>query len=313
MKGLIVAKGKDKKSKKGRKHKVSSCKCPDCTEKRSAKKQTRKRKKWERKMRGFLYKGKERYATIQDGNKEIKGPGFLAGGHPKLKNDCGFHGFHKGGYYTDPLSPLHERARPAVRRILNADGIPTHRIKPGTPLGIETNYYLYRAYQIDLPQDSFDALSQKDEKFQKITWLWHGTPDGNISSIAHKGFRLGSRGLLGGGIYTSPDIDKAISFGRGVFTCVLLCAVRLGRVWHTNEAKRRRNWLMEASKEEEKPVKVNRSSCRARGCDSALASAGVYNRAWASRLLHSEYCCYDDAQVLPVYALVFTTDKERLQ
>jgi hypothetical protein len=65
--------------------------------------------------------------------------------------------------------------------------------------------------------------------------LYHCTTKSNAASIRRSGFRCGSSGLTGGGIYFAESIDDASrkAQSQGV---VLECEVNLGRVKHVGSS-----------------------------------------------------------------------------
>jgi hypothetical protein len=275
---VAKARGKKKFRKPTRKH-GSSCKCQSCCANRKKKKQLRKQKAWKKYREDQIIKGVP-YNNF---------PGFLSGGHQKLK---------KADLFEMDDDPLYNKARLLVLNCTNSLGefrpkeVISYRYESYDPL---SGWELFRTYKLALDSSKFEAL-KNEKRFQDVEFLWHGTPCKNISSIAHHGMRLGRSGLLGAGIYTTPHFFKAWGFTgyySGGYRTILFCAVRLGNVWDTNKFR------------SEKVRKPTASLCHQNGCDTSFAGAGKHLTAWRGSLTYSEYCCYDEAQVKPLYALVF--------
>ena len=279
---------KQKKSKKKRlKEQQCSrrCKCPECKTKREGRKWNRRRTTIEQ---DYANRDKSDRLAVAEGRG---GPGFLSGGHQAMKRDYTF----EGGF-SEALSPLHTKAR----------GLVTTQLK--TDLG--GGWKLDRAYQLDIDRTAFDNLPS--ERFQKVDYLWHGTKANYVSAIVHNNLEVrGAHCLLGAGIYLAPSFEKAWGYtgwsyrNKKSYKVVLLCAVRLGKVWqgytcgNTTWARRCADTGCICKKRPSKAI------CKSVGADTASANAGLHAVAWGGRLNFSELCCYDAAQVLPVYACVF--------
>jgi hypothetical protein len=154
---------------------------------------------------------------------------------------------------------------------------------------------LDKVIEVRSDASDFMALPKQEGRFGAVTYLWHGTSTANIEAIAERGMVPGRGGLLGAGIYLTPDFDKAWNYSRDWYSetkAIILCAARLGKVW-------------KGAGEEEKNSKRNAEECFKLGFDTAFAGRGNSKAAWGGRLTFSEYCCYNDAQVIPVYVVVF--------
>jgi len=80
------------------------------------------------------------------------------------------------------------------------------------------------------------------EACRKVTTLWHGTKLENLRSILTNGLCLAhaKSGLLGTGIYLTPDIMKCMSYTSGVnntIKVILECKVRLGNVFNSYDER----------------------------------------------------------------------------
>lgn len=294
---------RNKKKKASRKH-GNKCKCPECKSNRSEKRAETKQKRRNRHSKDMLYKGvpwEQRWGSAGESNKN---PGFLAGGHPKLKRDLTFE-----DSYSEPLSDLHLRARNAIKRQL-PDNTYTqyltnwwHTTRHGPSKSKPKLHRIYRAYQFASEQDSFSGLM--GGCFQHVNFLWHGTSFTNVSSIGHQGLEVrGSRCLMGAGIYLAPAFAKAWMFGGQNPKIVLLCAVKLGKVFTAFKCSHNPRCAKDDKDCDGRKI-PNGNSIKALGFDTAVAFAGPNSVAWGGRMRHTEYCCYDAAQVLPVYVLVF--------
>lgn len=63
--------------------------------------------------------------------------------------------------------------------------------------------------------------------------LWHGTKPGNVPGIIQTGFRPGSGGLFGGGIYFADRIGKSLGYTGKTGSNVgylFIAEVNLGKV-----------------------------------------------------------------------------------
>jgi len=224
-------------------------------------------------------------------------PGFLAGGHQNMKRDWAL----QGGEWEPALSPLHTQARNIIQKTF-PEG--KHVPEWGGVYSITT------AFQIDLPQDDFNAVRSQGEQFNRVDYLWHGTKFGSVSAIAHNNLEVrGAYCLMGAGIYLAPDFAKAWNYTGGRYTTrtVLLCAVRLGKVWRAYTCKKAKvGWRSQCDdKACECKKKPNATICRANGGDTAMTGSGAYTTAWGGRIRFGEYAVYDAQQVLPVYAICF--------
>lgn len=74
------------------------------------------------------------------------------------------------------------------------------------------------------------------EKIGNIKLAWHGTKEDSIADIAQEFLRLGWKGAFGGGIYSSPNISKALGYtGYNSTGYLLEVKVALGREFHPTE------------------------------------------------------------------------------
>ncbi|MHA2066251.1 MAG: hypothetical protein ACXABY_17905 [Candidatus Thorarchaeota archaeon] len=291
------------------------CQCEECTE-------TRDKRKWNKRKikiaRDVAKQEKENLRIIKDTNR----PGFLAGGHPKLKRDFTFEPYDPNYYDTDALTPLHANARRFIRiqfpkgKVKDADD---KYVYPYNPFG---DHKLWRAYQMDIGTEKFDAVTDSVD----TDLMFHGTGFANITNIGHNNLEVrGSWCLLGAGIYLAPSFGKAWGFSgyhRSLRT-VLLCATKLGKVLDSKNCvthiegcdkvlKRRSGlWGKLQCNPKCKWHKPNAQNVRNLGFDSAAANRGYHPGAHSRNLLHTEYCSYDSARVLPLYVLVFSNNDGR--
>ena len=131
-----------------------------------------------------------------------------------------------------------------------------------------------------------EKLSKKP--FQKILTVWHGAPFSVLRSILHGGLIInGSSGLLGQGIYTTPDIAKTYSY-TGKYTNVMLiveCSIRPGII-------------LASSNSEGTSIFRNLTKDQAWPAGFQATFAGPKYRAGAhAKLAYSEYAVYDRRQV----------------
>lgn len=294
---------KNNKPKKATKKHGKRCKCDTCRSKRSAAKAERKRKARANRIKDYVVKG----VPVRRGPNQ---QGFLAGGHQKMKRDW----FLIGGDWEAPISSLHRRGRNIIKTKF-PDGVYKVTSLWGTTV---SNYRITNAFQIDLPRDEFDSMKEEGPQFGPIDYLWHGTKFKAVSSIAHNNLEVrGAHCLMGAGIYLAPDFEKSWNYSgggwhnRNVTRTVLLCAVRLGKVWKAytcikTPAERGSIWKKQCDdKACDCKKRPNADICKTNGCDTAMMGAGGYTTAWGGRIRLGEYAVYDARQVLPLYAICF--------
>lgn len=120
---------------------------------------------------------------------------------------------------------------------------------------------------------SEDSARKQLAGMGEVKVLYHGTPtQQNLESIASSGFRMGSYGMLGGGVYFGY-LDKAKDFARGT-GAIIECAVALGSM---KEANYSGNYY---------------------DCDSVHAGASMNIR-------REEWCVYDTRRIVIMRAFLF--------
>uniref|UniRef100_A0A1I8G268 Poly [ADP-ribose] polymerase n=1 Tax=Macrostomum lignano TaxID=282301 RepID=A0A1I8G268_9PLAT len=118
--------------------------------------------------------------------------------------------------------------------------------------------------------------------------LIHGTSGSSAESIIKDGFRIGSKGMFGAGIYFATDTTKSAQYCResGVKT-LLLCEVVLGKTM-----------LCKAPRHD-----LTLDSIRAAGYDSVFAKR---NTKKTGGVVNDEYIVYRPEQATPRYLVKFT-------
>lgn len=169
-------------------------------------------------------------------------------------------------------------------------------------------YACTAAWEVELEEAEFFRFVSVEERLGNTSTLYHGTGYVNIASILENGFRLGSSGMFGAGLYFGPP-GKAINYSkRGLgwkqkhqdVGYMFQCSVVLGKQLSCTEAR----------------ADLTGRKLRAEGYDSVVALAGL-TRSWGGTLRGSEYVVYDSAQALvthifeyqPVYDYVYGQHK----
>ncbi|PAA79660.1 hypothetical protein BOX15_Mlig015454g1 [Macrostomum lignano] len=118
--------------------------------------------------------------------------------------------------------------------------------------------------------------------------LIHGTSGSSAESIIKDGFRIGSKGMFGAGVYFATDTTKSAQYCResGVKT-LLLCEVVLGKTM-----------LCKAPRHD-----LTLDSIRAAGYDSVFAKR---NTKKTGGVVNDEYIVYRPEQATPRYLVKFT-------
>jgi hypothetical protein len=127
------------------------------------------------------------------------------------------------------------------------------------------------------------------EKLGNVVTTWHGTHTEVIPKIATSRLKAGTRGLFGPGIYSTPDVYKAMVYARpDIFTdpgrehfCLLRCRVALGKSFEATRADG-----------------AVRKHLADNGFDSVIARRGLLDGAWGGYLRNSEVVVYQSDQIV---------------
>lgn len=146
----------------------------------------------------------------------------------------------------------------------------------------------YKKYLAD------NSLTKRDEHF-----LWHGTRNENVWSIARKGMLLNPKAVITGkmfgfGLYFAPRAKKSIGYTS-----------LDGALWTNGKSKHGYMFVMKVAYKNPYDVYTHRNEyakyrekdLRAKGCDALFAHKG-------QMLFNDEIIVYNEAQVCPRYLLV---------